>query len=217
MTASATYILGYDPGGDGKHGVAVLHLKNGLPTEIETRTLATSEAAIEYFVGLKNVRAFGIDTLTCWSTGPGGWRPADRWLRRRYPRVAHSVVTPNGLFGSMGLNGPAVLLECRAVNPSLITTETHPKVLHWHLAERRYDYDGEHSRMTELLSGLLHIPVETTTDHAWDAALSAYAAYKGTCGDWDFDLHCLPREPNERVVWPCGPTHYFWPRSAVVD
>ena len=209
-----TCILVYDPGGDGKHGVAVLHLNDQVPTKIDTLTLPTAEAVIEHFNTIENVHAIGVDTLTCWSTGPGGWRPADRWLRKTYPQIAPSVVTPNGLFGSMGLNGPAVVLECRAANPALIVTESHPKVLHWHLARKRYNYAEDGVRMIDLLSGLLQVSVEATTDHAWDAALSALAAFRGCYGDWDTDLHRLPTERNERIVWCCGTTHYFWPRNS---
>ena len=216
MANSNTCILGYDPGGDGKHGVAVLHLRDQVPTKIDTLTLPTTEAVIEYFSNIENIHAIGVDTLTCWSTGPGGWRPADRWLRKMYPQVAPSVVTPNGLFGSMGLNGPSVVLECQAVNPALIVTESHPKVLHWHLAGKKYDFVGDNGRMVELLSGLLQVSVEATTDHAWDAALSAFAAFQGCNGDWDNDLHRLPTEANERIVWPCSATHYFWPRNLPV-
>lgn len=211
MLPASGYVIGYDPGGNGNHGIAVLHLRDGVPTSLKTKTLPTAEAVIHFFSGISNVLAVGIDTLTSWSTGPGGWRPADRWLRKEYQEVGASVVTPNGLFGSMGLNGPAVLLECRAANPSLIATETHPKVLHWHLSRQRYDYAVDHARMKDLLAGLLKVTVETDSDHAWDAALSAFAAYEGYAGRWSLDLHCLPTQSNERIVWPCGRTHYFWP------
>jgi len=36
-------------------------------------------------------------------TGPGGWRPADRWLRETYPVIRNSVMPLNGLAGSMSL------------------------------------------------------------------------------------------------------------------
>ena len=211
MTRSTGCIFGYDPGGDGKHGVAVLHLRDGLLTSLETQTLPTTETVINHFSTLSNVLAIGIDTLTCWSTGPGGWRPADRWLRKKYPKVGASVVTPNGLFGSMGLNGPAVLLECQALNPSVVVTETHPKVLHWHLSGQLYDYATDHVRMKVLLASLLNVSVETDSDHAWDAALSAFAALEGYVARWSLDLHRLPTNENERIVWPCGTTHYYWP------
>ena len=57
----------------------------------------------------------GVNTLTAWSTGRAGWRPADRWLRYRYPEVRNSVASPNSLFGSMALNGMSVLMSLRTI------------------------------------------------------------------------------------------------------
>ena len=110
-------IVGYDPGGDGAHGIALLSLDAGRTTNVVTKTFDTTEAVITYVDRCSDVLALGVDTLTCWSTGPGGWRPADRWLRARYETVRNSVMTPNGLAGSMGLNGMSVLLAMRAEYP----------------------------------------------------------------------------------------------------
>ena len=210
--SSTGTVFGYDPGGDGKHGVAVLRIHAGTPVSIETDALKTAEAVIRYFRLHSDALAIGIDTLTCWSTGPSGWRPADRWLRKQYPAVVKSVVAPNSLFGSMGLNGPSVLTSLRTAVPSLLVTETHPKILHWHLTKDRYDFASQRTRMQALLVAQLNVPVETASEHAWDAALSALAAYKGLTSQWTTDLHRQPILTNEeRVVWPCGPTHYFWP------
>jgi hypothetical protein len=140
-----------------------------------------------------------------------GWRPADRWLRARYPEVHKSVVSPNGLLGSMGLNGPAVLHEVRKSFPSLVVTESHPKVLYWNLAQERYGYSQHQAQMEALLSREMKIPLKTESEHAWDAAISALAALRGYSGQWRNDLHCLPAEKSERLIWPCGETHYFWP------
>ena len=215
MNATGSF-LGYDPGGDGNHGVAVLRVDAGKPSSVEVTTLQTAEDALRFFERQRNGPAIGIDTLTCWSTGPGGWRPADRWLRENYPKVRNSVVTPNGLFGSMGLNGPSVLLTLRNATPCLMATETHPKVLHCHFSNERYDFLGHHDRMNALLARLLHLAITVITEHAWDAAISAYAAYVGYVREWSLDLHdeyrFRPAE-NERIVWPCGQTHYFWPSA----
>jgi len=124
-------IVGYDPGGDGAHGIALLSLDAGRTTSVVTKTFDTTEAVIAYVERFSAVLALGVDTLTCWSTGPGGWRPADRWLRARYEAVRNSVMTPNGLAGSMGINGMSVLLAMRAKYPRVIVVETHPKVLYW--------------------------------------------------------------------------------------
>jgi len=62
-------VLGYDPGGDGGHGVALLPL-SGVSTErAETQTFETTQSVIEYIESLSTLVALGVDTLTCWSTG----------------------------------------------------------------------------------------------------------------------------------------------------
>src|SRR5262249_3810366 len=110
-TMEAGLLVGYDPGGDGAHGIALLSVDDhGRATSLSTRTFETTEGVIAHLERLPAVAALGVDTLTCWSTGTGGWRPADRWLRDRYKLVRNSVMTPNGLAGSMGLNGMSVLL-----------------------------------------------------------------------------------------------------------
>src|SRR5665648_1036795 len=185
-------IAGYDPGGDGHHGVAILSVLDGVPTRLETETLRTAEDVAARLAGLDALIGIGVDTLTCWSTGPSGWRPADRWLRERYAGVLNSVASPNSLFGSMGLNGMAVLMAARESHPSLVITETHPKVLCLHLLGEKYDYVSRRAAMDTMLAGHLAIPSSPANDHEWDAALSALALYEGLSDHWSFDLHALP-------------------------
>jgi len=204
-------IAGYDPGGDGNHGLALLTLRKGKPTKLVAETVQTAEDVLAQLADQDPLIGIGVDTLTCWSTGPGGWRPADRWLRDRYTDVRSSVVSPNSLFGSMGLNGMAVLIAVQQSRPSLVISETHPKVLWRHLAGEKYDYEGNRVLMDTRLARWLGIPVGTTNDHEWDAAVSALALFWGMSGRWSHDLHAEPTEGAERIVSPCGPTHYFWP------
>lgn len=65
---TSVLIVGYDPGGDGRHGLALLSLRDGKPTSIETHTCQTCEHVLTSVEGLGAVAAFGVDTLTCWST-----------------------------------------------------------------------------------------------------------------------------------------------------
>ena len=96
--------LGYDPGGGGAHGVAVIDGRNVL-----CDTMLTAQNAIDWFCdrcGERTPSGFGVDTLTLWSSGAAGWRPADRALRAAYPDVFNSVTAPNsytGLCPSTGL------------------------------------------------------------------------------------------------------------------
>jgi hypothetical protein len=206
-------IIGYDPGGDGAHGIALLSLDAGRTTGVETKTFDTTEAVIAYVEHFSAVLALGVDTLTCWSTGPGGWRPADRWLRARYKAVRNSVMTPNGLAGSMGINGMSVLLAMRSKYPRVIVVETHPKVLYWALEQKKYNYASTKPEMERVLCEAHAATVTTANEHEWDAAISAFAAACGVRGRWTNDLHTLPTGPDERIVTPCGATNYYWPES----
>lgn len=204
-------ILGYDPGGDGKHGVAFVACEKGVVTGCKLATLRTAEQVIEAAAEYTDLIAVGIDTLTCWSTGPSGWRPADRWLKKRYKQITHSIASANSLFGSMGLNGMSVLLALRASNPALVISETHPKVLHFALQGTKYDYESSRPEMDEFLSQVISQPITTSNDHEWDAAISVYAVMQGLAGQWSIDLHAIAPGQGEQIIEPCGPTFYWWP------
>lgn len=75
-------ILGYDPGGNSSHGVAFVNYEQGSLISARVITLKTANDVIEAASSVNDLIAIGIDTLTYWSTGPSGWRPADRWLKK---------------------------------------------------------------------------------------------------------------------------------------
>jgi len=203
--------MGYDPGGNSKHGVAIFSYKNGTLTSHEIHTMATAYEIIEHTKKYSNIIAIGIDTLTCWSTGDSGWRPADRWLKSQYHNRTNSVVSANSLFGSMGINGMSVLISMRENNPDIHITETHPKVLYYALANKHYDYSINHVTMDTLLSNMLETKITTKNDHEWDAVISVYSALKGILGEWKTDLHQINLLQNEELITPCGKTNYWWP------
>jgi len=202
--------VGYDPGGDGAHGLAQLRLVEGEKVILSTTTVGSSEQVIAFLEG-PSVDGIGGDTLTCWSTGGGGWRPADKWLRAKYPDVRNSVMTPNGLAGSMGINGMSVLVATRRRLPEIRVVETHPKVLYWALARRKYSYAASSSDMDAMLGEAIGAECRTSNDHEWDALLSAFAAARGIQGRWTNDLHALPTGLDSRIISPCGTTNYYWP------
>jgi hypothetical protein len=204
--------FGYDPGGNHKHGVAAFRVISGGFASIETALLDSAEDVIKWFRNKADEPvAIGIDTLTCWSTGLSGWRPADTWLRERYPEARASVASPNSLYGSMSLNGMAVLLSLRVELSKLLITETHPKVLHRHIFKAPYDYASSGPSMNAALSKHLECELDCSNDHQWDAAISALVAYRCASGQWQRDLHMLPTTAGERLISPCGPTKYAWP------
>jgi len=104
------YTIGYDPGGNNSHGFALLRIKDNVAIEVEIKTLDTAESILAQ-ISNRDVIGVGVDTLSCWCTGDCGWRPADIWLRKKYPEVRNSVMSPNTLSGSMGINGMLVLIE----------------------------------------------------------------------------------------------------------
>lgn len=208
----AEIYLGYDPGGDGALGVAAINGEQAL-----CATVATAQDAINWLTqqcGQQTPAALGLDTLTLWSTGPAGWRPADRALRQAYPVVSNSIVAPNSLYGAMCINGAAAGLTLRQQFPAMLITETHPKVLYSAFTGDVYDFTGNHDGMTQQLAGWLQLAVPAIpTDHAWDALISAYAARAWHTKEWTTDLHQLPANPHESLVWPMGPAAYAWPTA----
>ena len=211
MTLTGT-LVGYDPGGNGAHGLAIATYQDGEVIELELSTCRTAEKAIAAICVHENVLGIGIDTLTCWSTGPSGWRPADRWLKNNYPSITNSIASANSLFGSMGLNGMAVLLKLRQTFPGIHVSETHPKVLYFELAQSKYDYGTNSAEMDALLGELLGMRINTGNDHEWDAAVSVYALSCGLKGRWAHDLHRLATQQDESIVEPAGTTSYWWPK-----
>ncbi len=122
-------------------------------------------------------------------------------------------MTPNGLAGSMGLNGMSVLIAARRRDPDVTVVETHPKVLYWVLANKKYDYASTRDDMERMLCEAHAATLTTANEHEWDAALSAHAAARGLLGQWTTDLHALPMGRGEQLIAPCGATNYYWPES----
>lgn len=211
--AISGFIAGYDPGGNGNHGVACLKVENNVPKVIKFTTVQNVNEAIRWLQSHKSLMAIGIDTLTILSTGRSGWRPADRWLRHKYPDVINSVVSPNSLHGSMTLSGLAVVHELRRARAfaQIAIIESHPKVLYYALCKRRYDFVNDADGMNERLGKWLSLPANTQSDHEWDAAISAYAAYRSLTKKWTHDLHALTVQDNESLVNIVGDTNFYWP------
>lgn len=205
-------VIGYDPGGECTHGLAVATVRDGNILNVTTKTLRNVEDVVASILDIETPLGLGIDTLTCWSTGPCGWRPADRWLRQRYREVWNSVQAPNSLRGAMSVSGMASLIAVRQAFPDIFVTETHPKVLYYSHFNQRYDYSGPNvAVMNTRLSRLLTVDVTPRNEHEWDSAISILAVIRRLHGAWQRDLHALRTNSNERLVQPCGKTAYVWP------
>lgn len=205
------WFWGYDPGGHQGHGVAAICAVDGVLQEEKTlvRTKDTATEVVTWFTNQKThgvaPLALGIDTLTCWSGGSGGWRMADHALRSAYPAAKRSVMSPNTLRGAMGFNGMFVLLGLRRSNSNLYITETHPKVLHAAMMGRHYKAilgKGDDWLKDKVQKWLMPLKLRLTTrkqpknSHEVDALISAYAAFqafsahKNESSEWRLNLFC---------------------------
>lgn len=220
-------VLGYDPGGNGRHGLAVLQVQQQQGLWVASRIVALKAlpdvqavvACAEAYIGSGVLVATGIDTLTAWSGGPSGWRLADLWLRQRYPTVNNSVASPNSLFGSMSIGGSLLLhwLSQRQDHGGMVT-EAHPKVCYHAMRQELHPWakhakpgqrtEGWRWLLQELGLGLHDEALAEDADHGFDALMGCLAALRGLNGQWTLDLHEAGR-PME--VHPFGRTHYWWP------
>jgi hypothetical protein len=204
--------LGYDPGGDGKGGVAILNAVGAKPA-YETDLTDSVDEAIRWLTGRANgaPAAAGIDAMLFWETGPSGWRAADKSLKARYSAVEKSIVSSNSAFGAMAVQGMALAMLLRKQWPNIILTETHPKVLYYACTNKKYQWSETSEEMQSwLLTEMgckLGAPIDS--DDKWDALISAWAAKMGHTRAWTTDLRCLSDKPLE----PAGTVAYCWPNT----
>jgi hypothetical protein len=202
--ATSDVFLGFDPGGDRSFGVALLS-----GADVRSAAVSSVAAAVAWAVqhcGSREPAAAGIDTMLHWCDGPGGWRPADRSLRAAYPKARSSILSPNGLYGSMGVGGMALALRLRQRWPRILLNETHPKVLAYAVRGERHRDDDPSSGIAWFAqhSGLALIG--GATGHEFDAVLSAWATREGMSKQWT-DLVT----DDAALLFPVGTVSYLWP------
>lgn len=218
------YLVGYDPGGDNSHGLAlceVVEMDGRWSLQsLQVTTARTVHEAVAWVASMTagaRLLAVGLDTLTEWNSGSAGWRPADLWLRKSYPTVRLSVTPPNALYGSMAVNGASFLhlMAPRFQHDGTQITEAHPKVLYHAQTGRKHAWATDRDFMSTWL--LQELSLSSTPDvfghedHTFDAALSLLPALRGLNGDWTLDLHSLLNSKTGDPVRFAGPTHYWWP------
>lgn len=205
---SLAYYLGFDPGGQvAGTGVALLTIGGETPRCVTGCVDSVDDAfnwSLDRLAG-QTPNAAGLDTFLFWETRKGGWRSADEWLRKRYVAVRSSVLSSNSAHGSMSIQGMSLAMLIRARWPQVDLIESHPKVLYWALTAQRYDWPSDMAIW--LRNQMDCLTAEISNEHCWDAALSAWTAFKGHTRCWKRDLRELSRAPIE----PAGRCAYWWP------
>ena len=187
--------LGYDPGGQGKHGVAAVNiLEDGAFDGTPTMSLMrTASEVCEWMANQPSPEAIGIDTLLAWSSR--GRRQCDEWLRCRYPAYKNTVVHQNSLYSAMTINGAIVANIAAGLGVALV--ESHPKLLR--KAILRND------AAEELLSYC-----RTAKDHEADALIASWSAAMFHFGHWCRDLY---KSGASEYTFPAGRAVYPWPKG----
>jgi predicted nuclease with RNAse H fold len=171
---------GADPGGDRRFGVAALE-ENG---SFKTWLCSSVDEALTKIVRPTSV---GIDCPLWWSSGAGGGRRADGWLRMTYKIPSGTVQSANSLKGAVLIQGIVLAMKLRKSYPKVPITESHPKALLRALGLNDW------TAISNCFS--LHGP-KPSTDHERDALIGAVAAREGSTRRWKLDL-ALSLDPNE--------------------
>lgn len=208
-------VLGFDPGGIRGFGCVHYDTVSGNRAGF---TATSVDEAVRWAAMVADVEpvAAGIDTLLYWQSTKSGWRGADQYLRARYPRCRNSVVSSNGLYGSMAVQGAVLAHRLRECWSNIRLTETHPKVLWHHLFERTpYPRDWREGVPVAASNWMAseHLDqILVADDHQFDALMSAWAAGKGFGGHWSRDLVAMDAVGQiGRNVSVVPNINYYWP------
>ena len=189
--------IGVDPGGAANFGVAILKADESC----HTCTVDFVDAAVEIIREHVNAMpaGIGVDAPLWWSSGKGGLRKADQWIRRQYGLHPRNVQAVNSLWGSVLAQGMMFVTRVREVFPSVNISETHPKAVLVAL--------GREPWKVHLASIRTMVTLDSKPDHERDAIISAVAAREGFEGRWKRDL-AVDRFPSEQIH-PLTGSHPF--------
>jgi predicted nuclease with RNAse H fold len=197
--------FGCDPGGENKFGVAALSSDG----RFETWCVSSVDEAVAH---ISQPMSLGIDCPMWWSSGAGGGRKVDSWLRKTYKIHPGTVRSVNSLPGAVLVQGIMLAIRVREKHPGLPITETHPKAL---LLARGLGKNPQWLQLTKTFG--LDGPAPEN-EHRRDALLSAVAAREGEQGHWR-DISRLERgrdelDPKQLCF---GHVDYWWPNEDAVE
>lgn len=204
--------LGYDPGGDGKHGVAAVRIAENGSLEVTDRRCMRDAAAVrDWLRSQPSPKALGTDTLLTWTpTGGSRRRPTrqsgracDIALPAHYSAHSNSVIAQNSLRSAMTINGAIVAMAARDVGLPIV--ESHPKLLM--RAARHADPE-----MRDLFAVYDDLCIRAP-DHEADAVVAAWCASRSVYGRWRWNLYDMDRDSEDSgdLLFPAGEAVYPWP------
>jgi hypothetical protein len=192
---------GSDPGGSNKFGVAALSPDG----RFETCCVSSVDQAVALIS--RPISSLGIDCPMWWTSGAGGGRKVDSWLRETYKIPSGTVQSVNSLRGAVLVQGIMLAMRVREKHPGLPITETHPKALLLALKL------GENPPWSQLTETFCLVGDEPADEHRRDALLSAVAAREGEQGRWrDLSVVRCHDELDPKQL-SFGPVKYWWPHG----
>jgi hypothetical protein len=191
---------GADPGGIDSYGVAAIEDDGSFKTWL-CSSVDEALTKIDHPTGL------GIDCPLWWSSGAGGGRFADGWLRKTCRIPPGTIQSVNSLKGAVLIQSILLAMLLRKSYPKVSITESHPKALLRALGLR--DWKAISDRF-----GL--VGPDPTAEHDRDALIGAVAAREGSLGRWKLDLSLSlgPTEIDPKAAW-FGEVHYWWPAETL--
>ena len=210
--AAVELFLGYDPGGDRKHGVAAVRVaENGELKVRSTKCLRDAAEVRDWLRSQPSPRALGIDTLLAWTPTGGSRRKPKRMsgracdiaLAAHYNAHSNSVMAQNSLRSAMTVNGIIVAMAACDLGPPLV--ESHPKLL---MKGARHA-DPEMKDLCAIYDDLCI----QASDHEADAVVAAWCASRGVYQKWQSNLYEIDEnsENSADLLFPAGKAVYPWP------
>ncbi len=148
----------------------------------------------------------GIDCPLWWSSGQGGGRKADQWIRKEGRISSGTVQSANSLQGAVLVQGMMLAMMLRERYPGVPITEAHPKALLHFLGLNQSKWDEVRKHFNPLEGDA------PSSEHERDALLAAVAIRQGMTGVWSRDLSVdrCASELDPKRIW-FGEVSYFWP------
>jgi predicted nuclease with RNAse H fold len=225
-------VIGIDPGGEGKNGIALIFLNDNKIIDIKVenqKSINTMMRWLEKSIGIEDtVVAIGIDSFLSWSSYRCCWRPMDRYLRLKYKQVKKSVLCINGAYGSMVAQGAMVAEMLLRKFPGALINETHPKVAYYAETNKVYKLfkNAPSKAMRSFLTNKIKhvgnlnkysktfLPVNCS-EHEWDAVYSAVFTLEHGLRK-EFPNNLVRNRFNLYHISQGIGNHYFWVKGTKV-